>query len=64
MLLLLNLLATFLHLLELFFEASLLLLAALLQLHLSFSKAGLFFNQGLDDHDFVLFDSALSDLVI
>lgn len=64
MLLLLNLLAALLHLLELLLKALFLFLAAFLQLQLGLSQTSLLFNQGLHDDDFVLLDLAFSDLVV
>jgi len=64
MLILLNLLSSFLHSSELLFEALPLLLAALLELGLCFCQTSLLLDQSLDYDDFVLLDCAGSNLLI
>jgi len=61
---LLNLLASLLHLLQLLLQPTLLLFAALLQLEFGLRKSRFLFDQSLDDDDLMLFDFAVSDLVV
>lgn len=64
MLVLLNLLFSFLHLDELLFEALLLFFAALLKLDFCLGQACLLLNQSCNNDDLMLLDIASRDLVI
>jgi len=64
MFVLLDLLLPLLHLGKLLLQALLLFLAALLQLDFCLGKARFFFDERLNDDDFVLFNCSSSDLLV